>query len=262
MSVANISLQGKVAVVTGAKRGIGAEIAFTLARAGADVVVCTRAVADGQLAAVAKEIEQLGRRALAVQVDISRKADVDSMVKKVADEFGKIDILVNNAGIAGDRVVLMEVSEENYDRVLNTDLKGYFLCSQAAGRRMIEQGQGGAIVNVGSVLGVSFNEYSRMRTGLGVYAIAKAGVTMLTKALAFELGCHNIRVNAIAPTSVKTQMSAVWGNPEEEKRTSSFIPLGRVALTSDCAEAVLFLASDASSFITGDILMVDGGQLV
>lgn len=262
MNATNISLQGKVAIVTGAKRGIGEDIALTLARAGADVAVCTRVVEDGQLEAVAKEIRHLGRRSLSIQVDIGRKVDVDNMVKRVLDEFGHIDILVNNAGIAGDRVVLMEVSEENYDQVLNTDLKGYFLCSQAVGRRMIEQGKGGTIVNVGSVLGVSFNEYSRMRIGLGVYAIAKAGVTMLTKALAFELGCHDIRVNAIAPTSVKTQMSLVWGNPEEEKRTSSFIPLGRVALTSDCAEAVLFLASDASGFITGDILMVDGAQLV
>jgi len=262
MSEAKISLEGKAAIVTGAKRGIGAEIALTLARAGADVAVGTRVVEDGQLEGVAKEIEKLGKRALAIQVDITRKADVDNMIEKVADEFGHIDILVNNAGIAGDRVLLMEASEENYDRVLDTDLKGYFLCCQAAGRRMIEQGKGGTIVNVGSVLGVGFSEYSRMRSGLGIYAIAKAGVTMLTKALAFELGCHNIRVNAIAPTSVKTQMSVVWGNPEEEKRTSSFIPLGRVALPSDCAEAVLFLASDASSFISGDILMIDGAQLV
>ncbi len=262
MSKAGYSLAGKVAIVTGAKRGIGKEIALTFAQAGADVAVCTRVVEDGQLEAVAKEIQALGRRSLAVQVDISCKADVDNMVQKVIDEFGVIDILVNNAGISGDRVPILESSEENFDKVLGTDLKGCYLCCQAVGRRMVERSKGGNIVNVSSVLGVSFSEYSRMRPGLGVYAIAKTGVTMLTRVLAFELGRYNIRANAIAPTSVKTPMSVVWGNPEEEKRTASYIPLGRVALTSDCAQAALFLASDASSFITGDVLMVDGGQLV
>ena len=261
MSIATFSLEGKVAIVTGAKRGIGKEIALTLARAGADVAVCSRVVEEGQLEAVAKEVQGLGRRSLAIQTDVSRKANVDNMVQKVIDQFGVIDILVNNAGIAGDRCPILESSEDNYDKVLNTDLKGYFLCSQAVGKRMVEGGKGGSIINIASVLGVNFGEYSRLRPGLGVYAIAKAGVTMLTRVLSYELGSYNIRANAIAPTSVKTPMSVTWNNPEEEKRTAGYIPLGRVAQPIDVAQAALFLASDASSYISGDTLMVDGGHL-
>jgi len=262
MSEAKYSLAGKVAVITGAKRGIGAEIALTYARAGADVVVCTRAVADGQLAAVAKEIEQLGRRALAVQVDISRKADVDNMVEKTINEFGQIDILVNNAAVVL-RCPMLEVKEEDWDNLVDIDLKGYFLCSQAAGRKMVERGQGGAIVNISSVAGVKLGDYMRkVETELGVYAVAKAGVNMLTRALAQEWAPYNIRVNAISPTRVLTPMSLAWDNPAEAERSSAYIPLGRIAQPGDVAGAALFLASDAAGFITGDILMVDGGQTV
>jgi len=262
MSEVRYSLEGKVAVVTGAKRGIGAEIALTFARAGADVVVGTRVVEDGQLEAVAKEVEKLGRRALAVQVDISRKADVDNMVEKVVDEFGHIDILVNNAAIAFWRPML-EVTEEDWDNVVDIDLKGYFLCSQAVAKKMVERGKGGDIINVASVAGVRLGEYMRkVETRLGVYAVAKAGVLMLNKALAQEWAPYNIRVNAISPTRVLTPMSLAWDNPEEAKRSSAYIPLGRIAQPSDVAGAALFLASDASNYITGDNIMVDGGQTV
>lgn len=262
MSEARYSLEGKVAVVTGAKRGIGAEIALTFARAGADVVVGTRVVEDGQLEAVAKEIEKLGRRALAVQVDISHKADVDNMVEKATDEFGHIDILVNNAAIAFWRPML-EVTEEDWDNVVDIDLKGYFLCSQAVAKKMVERGKGGNIINVASVAGVRLGEYMRkVETQLGVYAVAKAGVLMLNKALAQEWAPYNIRVNAISPTRVLTPMSLAWDNPEEARRSSAYIPLGRIAQPGDVAGAALFLASDASSYITGDNIMVDGGQTV
>ena len=262
MSEAKYSLEGKVAVVTGAKRGIGAEIALTFARAGADVVVGTRVVEDGQLAVVAKEIEKLGRRALAVQVDISRKADVDNMVEKAIGAFGHIDILVNNAAIAFWRPML-EVTEEDWDNVVDIDLKGYFLCSQAVAKKMVERGKGGDIINVASVAGVRLGEYMRkVETQLGVYAVAKAGVLMLNKALAQEWAPYNIRVNAISPTRVLTPMSLAWDNPEEAKRSSAYIPLGRIAQPGDVAGAALFLASDASSYITGDNIMVDGGQTV
>ena len=262
MSEARYSLEGKVAVVTGAKRGIGAEIALTFARAGADVVVGTRVVEDGQLEAVAKEIEKLGRRALAVQVDISHKADVDNMVEKAIDAFDHIDILVNNAAIAFWRPML-EVTEEDWDNVVDIDLKGYFLCSQAVAKKMVERGKGGNIINVASVAGVRLGEYMRkVETQLGVYAVAKAGVLMLNKALAQEWAPYNIRVNAISPTRVLTPMSLAWDNPEEARRSSAYIPLGRIAQPGDVAGAALFLASDASSYITGDNIMVDGGQTV
>jgi len=262
MGEAKYSLEGKVAVVTGAKRGIGAEIALTFARAGADVAVGTRVVEDGQLEAVAKEIEKLGRRALAVQVDISCKADVDNMVEKATDVFDHIDILVNNAAIAFWRPML-EVTEEDWDNVVDIDLKGYFLCSQAVGKKMVERGKGGDIINVASVAGVRLGEYMRkVETQLGVYAVAKAGVLMLNKALAQEWAPYNIRVNAISPTRVLTPMSLAWDNPEEAKRSSAYIPLGRIAQPGDVAGAALFLASDASSYITGDNIMVDGGQTV
>ena len=262
MSEARYSLEGKVAVVTGAKRGIGAEVALTFARAGADVVVGTRVVEDGQLEAVAKEIEKLGRRALAVQVDISHKADVDNMVEKAIDAFDHIDILVNNAAIAFWRPML-EVTEEDWDNVVDIDLKGYFLCSQAVAKKMVERGKGGNIINVASVAGVRLGEYMRkVETHLGVYAVAKAGVLMLNKALAQEWAPYNIRVNAISPTRVLTPMSLAWDNPEEARRSSAYIPLGRIAQPGDVAGAALFLASDASSYITGDNIMVDGGQTV
>lgn len=262
MSEARYSLSDKVAVITGAKRGIGAEIALTYARAGADVAVCTRVVEDGQLERIAKEIEKLGRRALPIQVDISQKVDVDNMVRKTIDEFGRIDILVNNAAIVL-RCPMLDVREDDWNNIVNIDLKGYFLCSQAVGQKMVESGKGGVIVNISSVAGVKLGDYMRkVETELGVYAVAKAGVNMLTRVLAQEWAPYNIRVNAISPTRVLTPMSLAWDNPEEAKRSSAYIPLGRIAQPNDVAGAALYLASDAASYITGDNIMVDGGQTV
>lgn len=262
ISAPSFSLEGKVAIVTGARRGMGKEIALTFAEAGADVAICDVVVEGGELEAVAKEIQGLGRRSLAMQTDISKKVDVDNLVQRTMDEFGVIDILVNNAGITGDRLPILESSEENYDSVLNTNLKGYFLCSQAVGKRMVERGKGGEIINIASIFGVEVGDYGRkVETDLGVYSISKAGVVMLTRVLASELGSYNIRVNAIAPTRVLTPMSLAWDNPGEAKRSSAYIPLGRIAYPDDIAAAALFLASDASRYISGDTLLLEGGQL-
>ena len=257
----SFSLTDRVAIVTGARRGIGKEIALTFAEAGADVAICDVVVEGGELETVAKEIQGLGRRSLALRVDISKKPEVDNMVQKVIDKFGFIDILVNNAALTV-KSPMLEVREEDWDKVIDTDLKGYFLCSQAAGKRMVERRKGGAIINIASAMGITLGQYAwRRATNLGVYSIAKAGVVMLTKVLSQELASYGIRVNGIAPSSIKTPISLSWSSPEEEKKSAFYMPMGRVGQPSEVAAAVLFLASDASSYTTGDILAVDGGML-
>lgn len=247
------SLAGKVAIVTGGRRGIGKAIALAFAQAGAEVVVCDRVVDDGALLAVADEIQQLGHRSLAIQTDISQKGDVDSLVGQVLDEFGFIDILVNNAGIIL-KASLLETSEEDWDDIINVDLKGCYLCSQAVGKKMVERNRGNIInISSGYVLKAPLNR--------AAYCVAKAGVLMLTRVLALELASSNIRVNAIAPTITKTELAkSLWSDPEVLKREESAIPLGRLVEPDDIAGVALFLASDASSFITGQTIVVDGGK--
>jgi NAD(P)-dependent dehydrogenase (short-subunit alcohol dehydrogenase family) len=252
MSLPNFTLEGKVAVITGAKRGIGRAIALAFAEAGASVAVCSRDVDDGQLQAVADEVEHHGRRCLAIQADVSQKADVVTMVQKVVDAFGAIDILVNNAAVSAT-APLMDTEEADWDSIISVDLKGYFLCSQAAARWMLE-GKRGTIINISSRLGLKAAPF------MGAYGVAKAGELMLTRILAVELAKDNIRVNAIAPGIVRTEASAsVWSKPETLQRFSSAIPLGRIAVPEDIVGAALFLASDASSYITGHTIVVDGG---
>ncbi len=252
MGVPSFPLPGKVAIVTGGRRGIGEAIALALAEAGADIAICDRVVEDGELEAVAEEVQQLGRRSLAVRADITQKADVDSMVQRVVDEFGVIDILVNSAAM-NIRAPLLELREDGWDRVINTDLKGYYLCSQAVGKRMVEQKRG-SIINIASTAAI------KAAAEMGAYCIAKAGVVMLTRVLALELAQYNIRVNAIAPYMVKTKFSQpLWGDPETLKQLESEIPLGRLAEPGDIVGSALFLASDASSYITGHTIIVDGG---
>jgi len=255
MSVPNFSLAGQVAVVTGGKRGIGKAIALAFAEAGADVAVCGRMVKDGELEAVAKEIRRLGRRSLAIKADTSRKADVDNLVQKIVAEFGAIDILVNNAGIV-NVAPLLDMSEADWDEVINIDLKGYFLCSQAVGKRMVERRKGN-IINIASIFGL------KTVPTRGAYSVAKAGVIMLTRVLARELGAYSIRANAIAPGMVRTEFSREgWTNPEILKRANAETPLGRIAETDDIVGAALFLASDASNYVTGHTIVVDGGRIV
>jgi len=251
--VSSCSLSGKVAVVTGGRRGIGRAIALALAEAGADIALCDRTIDDGQLEATADEAKKLGRRSLAVKADITSKADVDNFVQKVADELGAIDILVNNAAM-NIRAPLLELPEDGWDRVINTDLKGYYLCTQAAGRIMVSQKRGN-IINIASTAAL------KAAAEMGAYCIAKAGVVMLTKVLAVELGQYNIRVNAVAPYIVKTKFSQpLWSEPEALKQIESEIPVGRLAETGDITGAVLFLAADASGYITGQTIIADGGS--
>ena len=253
MGVAGFSLAGKVAIITGGKRGIGRAIALAFAEAGADIVVCSRVVEDGQLGAVAAEIQRLGRHSLAVQTDITRKTDVDNLVQRVMDEFGGIDILVNNAAM-NIMAPLLELREDGWDRIINTDLKGYYLCCQAVGKRMVDRKRGN-IINMASTAAM------KARQKMGAYCIAKAGVVMLTRVLALELASYNIRVNAIAPSTVKTKFSQpLWSEPETLKRIEAEIPLGRLAEPGDIIGTALFLASDASSYITGHTIIVDGGR--
>jgi dehydrogenase/reductase SDR family protein 4 len=251
--VNSYSLSGKVAVVTGGRRGIGKAIALALAGAGADIALCDRNIEDGQLEAAADEVKKLGRRSLAAKADITSKAEVDSFFLKVTGELGAVDILVNNAA-TNVRAPLLELPEDGWDRVINTDLKGYFFCSQAAGRVMVEQKRGN-IINMASTAAL------RADIGMGAYSIAKAGVVMLTKVLALELGQYNIRVNAIAPYIVKTKFSQpLWSEPEALEQIEAGIPVGRLAETRDIMGAVLFLAADASSYISGQTIIVDGGS--
>jgi NAD(P)-dependent dehydrogenase (short-subunit alcohol dehydrogenase family) len=251
--VDSYSLLGKVAVVTGGRRGIGKAIALALAGAGADIALCDRTVDDGQLEAAAAEVKKLGRRSLAVKADITSKADVDSFVQKVTDELGAVDILVNNAA-TNVRAPLLELGEDGWDRVINTDLKGCYLCAQAAGRIMVEQKRGN-IINIASTAAL------KAAPQMGAYCIAKAGVVMLTKVLAVELGQYNIRVNAVAPYIVKTKFSQpLWSEPEALKQIEAGIAVGRLAEPGDIVGAVLFLAAHASSYITGQTIIVDGGS--
>jgi len=254
MSIPNFSLGGKVALVTGGRQGIGRTIALALAEAGADLAICDLVVDDGQLQAVAQEIQKLGRRVLTIQADTSQKTDVDRMVEKVMDQFGVIDVLVNNAGII-IRSPILEMSEKDWDRLLDVDLKGYFLCAQAVGKKMVEQKKG-VIINIASQFAF------KVGAAMGAYSVAKAGVVMLTRVFAQELGRFGIRTNTVAPAMVRTEFSRhTWSNPEALKQVEASLPLGRVAETTDLVGAVLLLASDASSYITGHTILVDGGAL-
>ncbi len=251
MSVSGISLAGKIAVVTGSSRGIGKGIALMFAGAGADVVVCSRNL-DGKLELAADEVRQLGRRSLAVTVDVNRQADIDNLMKQTMDGFGAIDILVNNAA-AVVRAPVMEQSEEDWDRVLDTNLKSYFFCSRAVCRVMIEQKRGN-IINISSVRGIE------AAPGRASYSVAKAGVIMLTRVLALEFVQHNIRVNAIAPGWIMTELTAPqWKDPKARKEIDATIPMGRWASVDEMASVALFLASDMSSYVTGQTLAADGG---
>lgn len=254
MGIPNFSLLGEVAIVTGGKRGIGREIALVLAAAGADVAVCSRVVEDGGLEAVVEDIKRLGRRSLGIQADTSRKSDVDSMVQKVMDQLGAIDILVNNAGVMM-MAPFLEMSEEFWDKHMVVNLKGYYLFSQAVAKRMVERRKG-CIINIASDL--AFKAIPAM----SAYCVSKAGIIMLTRALAQELGQYGIRVNAIAPGLVKTELSRPnWSNPDFLKFMESITPLGRIGEPNEIADAALFLASKASSYISGSTLLVNGGGL-
>ncbi len=245
-------LSGKIAIITGGNQGIGFGITRGLAGAGATVVIANRRGAEGQKAA--ETLQKEGFTAVAIPTDVSQKASIAAIVEKVMNQFQKIDILVNNAAVM-IRKPLEEVEENEWDTIINTNLRGLFLCSQLVGREMIKKKKG-KIINLSSILS------QIVQPGRGVYATGKAGVSQLTRALAFEWSKYNINVNAIGPGLTITPINQKYfkDNPDELKKIVDNIPLGREAYPKDYAGAAVFLASDASSYITGQTLLVDGGM--
>ena len=245
-------LEGQVVLVTGGSRGIGRAAALACARAGADVIVN---YAGNVKAAeeVTQEISGMGRKCLMVQADISKSADVDRLFEEAIAEFGKIDVLVNNAGITRDGL-LMRMKEEDWDAVLETNLKGVYLCTKAAIKGMMKQ-RSGRIINMTSVVGVMGN------IGQANYAAAKAGVIGFTKATAKELASRNINVNAIAPGFITSDMTAEIPEAIQEKMLGE-IPFHRMGEPEEVADAVVFLAAKTSRYITGQVLHVDGGLVM
>jgi NAD(P)-dependent dehydrogenase (short-subunit alcohol dehydrogenase family) len=253
MSLPDFSLKGKVAVVTGARRGISKTIALGFAEAGADVAVCDIVTEDGELAAVAEEIKKLGRRSMTVQVDVSHKSEVENMAKKVKNQFGAIDILMNGAAI-NYFSPLLDTPEDMWDKETDINLKGTFLCGQAVGRIMKEQKKG-SIINIASDLAF-YADHS-----LAAYCAIKAGVVMLTRVLSRELGSYGVRANCIAPGLTRTEMGRkAWEDAELLEQIEGYTSLGRIATTDDFIAPAIFLASDASSYITGNTLLLNGGR--
>ena len=246
-------LTGKVAIVTGAGRGMGYHIALALARYGADLVVCSRTLPE--LEKVGAEIERLGRRALIQKMDVTRLPEIQAMVNAAVKAFGRLDILVNNAGLNIPQWA-EDVTEEAWDRVFDINLKGSFFCAQAVGRVMIGQKRG-KIINISSQSG-SVGLIMR-----SAYCASKGGLNLLTKVLALEWAKHNILVNAIAPTFLETPMT----KPMLEKKefhdyVMGNILLGRLARFEDVTGAVIYLASEASNMVTGHVLLIDGGWTI
>jgi len=250
-----MELKGKVAIITGARRGMGRSHALVLARAGAKVVVSDVSLEECQK--VVDEIKKDGGEALSVECDVTKKEEVDDMVKTAIDKWGKVDILVNNAGICQFKPFL-ELTEEEWDRTLNINLKGYFLCAQAAAKEMVKQ-KSGVIINIASVamgqVGVGFPT-------LAHYCASKGGIVGMTETLALELAPYNIRVNAVAPGAIDTPMIAsAKQDPKTMEATLSRIPLRRVGKPEEVSNLVLFLASEQSSYMTGSTVVIDGGWL-
>ncbi|GAB4189571.1 MAG: 3-oxoacyl-[acyl-carrier-protein] reductase [Roseiflexaceae bacterium] len=246
-----IDLKERVALVTGGSRGIGRAIAQALGAAGATVIVNYKSNAEAA-EAVASAINAADGRAQAVQADVSDPADVERLFKSIQAEHGRLDILVNNAGITRD-TLLLRMKEEDFDAVLDTNLRGVFLCTKAALRPMMKRG--GRIINITSVVGLMGNP------GQANYAAAKAGLIGFTKSIAREMASRNITVNAVAPGYVETELTDTLG---EQVRTAILenIPLGRFGQPQDVANLVCFLASDAAAYITGQTITVDGGMVM
>lgn len=247
-----MKLLGKVALVTGASRGIGRDIAIELAKAGANVAV-NYAGSEARANEVVQEIQGLGREAFAVQCDVASTESVAEMVKQTIERWGSLDILVNNAGITRDNLI-MRMKEDEWDDVINTNLKGVFLCTKAVTRQMMKQ-KSGRIINISSVVGESGN------AGQANYVAAKAGVIGLTKTTAKELAPRGITVNAVAPGFITTDMTDKLTD-EIKEGMLKMIPLAKFGEPKDIANAVTFLASDDSRYITGQTIHVNGGMVM
>lgn len=244
-----MDLKGKVAIVTGGAQGIGKSIANQLAQAGANVVIAD--VMEEVAKSTAQEISQKGNEAISIKVDVSSLSSVEEMVKKTLDKFGRIDILVNNAGITRDALV-MRMKEEDWDLVLDINLKGAFNCIKVVSPIMVKQ-KSGKIVNIASIVGIIGN------IGQANYSASKAGLIALTKTCARELASRRINVNAVAPGFIQTSMTERLPAQVKEK-LSSQIPFGEIGKPEDVASAVLFLVSEKASYITGEVIRVDGGM--
>lgn len=243
-------LTGKIAVVTGGSRGIGRAIALEFAKHGADVVIADVLIRESEQTCA--EILELGRQAIVVKTDVSRKREVERLIRRTIVKFGRIDILVNNAGIYRTGAV-EGLSEAEWDSVIDINLKGYFLCSQAAGKEMIKQ-KSGNIINISSVAGLGGFANSE------AYCSSKAGIILLTKSLAVDWAKHNIRVNAICPGAIKTAMTdPLMKDKAFQQMIAQRTPLGRVGRPGEIASGALFLASKASSYVTGQAIAIDGG---
>ncbi|KAA3617842.1 MAG: 3-oxoacyl-[acyl-carrier-protein] reductase [Calditrichaeota bacterium] len=241
----------KVVVVTGSSRGIGKEIALGFAKSGATVVISGRNIES--LQGVEKEIGETGAKSLAVAADVGKVEDATNLIKQTLETFGKIDVLVNNAGITRDNL-LLRLSEDDWDSVLNTNLKGAFNCLKACTKPMMKQ-RGGVIINITSVVGVIGN------AGQVNYSASKAGMIGLTKSSAKELASRNIRVNAVAPGFIETDMTENLPEKAKEELINS-IPLSKLGSAQDVAELVLFLSSNKAKYITGQTVNVDGGMVI
>ncbi len=252
MDVSYLSLEGKVALITGGCRGIGKAIAMAFTDAGADVAISCRN--QPHLDAVAEEIGSTGQKVLPVAAHNRKTEELDNLYNKVIEQYGKVDILVNNAAANPAMGPLVDMEEKVYDLIMLTNLKSYTYLSQLVGKQMVAQG-GGTMVNIASVGGISPDK------GLGMYCISKAGIIMLTKSLAAEMGEHNIRVNCIAPGVVKTKFSeALWSNEALMKDEMEQMALKRIAEPEEVARVALFFASAATPYITGQVLVMDGGS--
>jgi NAD(P)-dependent dehydrogenase (short-subunit alcohol dehydrogenase family) len=251
MDCSFLSLDGKVALITGGSRGIGKAIALTFADAGADVAIASRKPPD--LEKAADEIRGLGKKVLAVPANARKVDELENMVDTVMGEFGHIDILVNNAATNPTMSTIVDTDEKIFDIIMQTNVKSYFMMSKLVGKIMREQ-KSGHIVNISSAGGLFPAE------GLGAYCISKAAIHMLTKQLALELGRYNVRVNAIAPRIVKTEFSkALWSNEELMKHELKYTPLKCIATPEEIAQTALYLVSSAINYMTGHIVVMNGG---
>ena len=245
-------LKGKCAIVTGAAKGIGKAIALKLASLGANIVLNYRS-SEKEAAEVANEIKELGVEVLTVKADISKLDEVEELIKAAKEKFGSVDIMVNNAGITKDTLIL-RMKEEDFDSVIDVNLKGVFNCMKAITPVMVRQKQG-KIISSSSVVGIAGN------AGQVNYSASKAGIIGMTKSLAKELGSRGVNVNAVAPGLIETDMTNTLGDKVKEEAEKN-IPLKRFGKAEDVAECVAFLASGASDYITGQVIQVDGGMLM